>query len=111
MVRELLENAVARFNKMAEEDPKVKAEAGDVVRKVQIILDDGTKYHMVLDHGHIDGVKDGGLEGADITVESDADTLRGIMEGEISAMRAYATKKIRLKASLTDLLTLRKLFF
>jgi putative sterol carrier protein len=111
MVKDLLEEAVERFNKMAEDDPKVKEEAGDKVRRVQILLDEGNAYNMTLDHGHIDGVHDGPLVGAEITVETDAATLRGIMEGEINAMKAYATKKIRLKASLTDLLTLRKLFF
>ena len=114
MVRELLEEAVAKFNRSVENDPKLKAVVADMVRTVQLLLDGGPSYHFVLDHGHIDGVHDGGYDGggqgADVTIETDEATITGIFNGEVNPMRAYATKKLRLKASLQDLLTLRKLF-
>ena len=110
MVKELLENAVAKFNKAAEEDPKLKAEVANMVKTVQLLITDGPSYHFVVDHGHVDGVREGGAEGAEITIEADEATIMGVFSGEINPMRAYATKKLRLKASLADLLTLRKFF-
>ena len=114
MVKELLEEAVTKFNRSVENDPKLKAEVADKVRTVQLLLDEGPSYHFVLDHGHIDGVRDGGYDGggqgADVTIETDEATIRGIFNGSVNPMRAYATKKLRMKASLQDLLTLRKLF-
>ena len=37
-------------------------------------------------------------------------TIIGILDGEISPMKAYAKKQIKLKASLTDLIKMRKFF-
>ncbi len=110
MIEEKLRAAIDKFNKLAEEDPKVKSEVKDIVRRVQIVLEDGPTYHFVLDHGHIDGLEHGAIDPAEITVTTDTATLEGIFNGEVSALRAYATKKLKLKASLQDLMTLRKFF-
>ncbi len=110
MVKELLENAVDKFNEKADSDPKFKEDLADKTRTIQFILDDGRAWNFKLEDAHIDGVHDGPLDGADISITSDEETIRGIFDGSISAMRAYATKKIKFKASLQDLLTLRKFF-
>ena len=110
MVKELLENAVEQFNAKADSDPKFREEVEGKTRTIQLVLEDGRAWNFKMDNGHIDGVHDGPLEEADISVISDEETLKGIFEGSISAMRAYATKKIKFKASLQDLLALRKLF-
>ena len=110
MLEEHLNAAIEKFNKAVEEDPKLKAEVADKVRTVQLIIEDGPSYHFILDHGHVDGIRDGGSANAEITVTSDMETMEGIFSGEVSALRAYATKKLKLKASLQDLMTLRKFF-
>jgi putative sterol carrier protein len=110
MVRQRIEEAIDRFNRMAQEDPKLQKEVSGIVRRVQIVLEDGPSYHFVLDNGHIDGLRDGPLGEAEITVATDTATLDGIFSGEVNALRAYATKKLKLKASLQDLMTLRKFF-
>lgn len=110
MVRDLLESAVEQFNEKAEKDPKFREDLADKTRTVQFLLDDGRAWNFKLENAHIEGVNDGPLEGADISITSDEETIRGIFDGSISAMRAYATKKIKFKASLQDLLTLRKFF-
>jgi len=109
MVEELLRGAIDRFNRAAAEDPKVKAELADKVRTVNVLLDTGRSYHFVLDHGHIDGLLQGPAGTADITITSTEEVLAKILAGELSAMKAYALRKLQLKASIDDLLTLRKL--
>ena len=109
MVEELLRGAIDRFNRAAAEDPKVKAELADKVRTVNVLLDTGRSYHFVLDHGHIDGLLQGPAGTADITITSTEEVLRKVLSGEMSAMKAYALRKLQLKASIDDLLTLRKL--
>jgi len=109
MVEELLLAAIERFNRTAREDPKVMAEVGDKVRTVQVLLDDGRAWHFVMDRGHIDGLRQGGAPAAEITITSSDDVLRRVFSGEMSAMKAYALKKLQLKATLQDLLTIRKL--
>jgi hypothetical protein len=110
MVRELLEDAVRKFNEKSREDPKFREDIVDKERTIVFNLDDGRSWNFKLEGGEIDGVHDGGLEEADISISSDEETIRGIFNGDISPMRAYALKKIKFKASLQDLLTLRKLF-
>ncbi len=110
MVKELLENAVEQFNAKAEKDPKFKKEVEGKTRTIQLTLDDGRAWNFKLDEGHIDGVHDGTISEVDISITTDEETITGIFDGSISAMRAYALKKIKFKASLQDLLTLRKLF-
>ena len=110
MVRDKIEEAIEKFNKMVHEDPKLQKEVQGIVRRVQIVLEDGPSYHFVLDNGHIDGLLDGPLGEAEVTVTTDTATLEGIFSGEVNALRAYATKKLKLKASLQDLMTLRKFF-
>ncbi len=109
MVEELLKGVIAKFNTLAEEDPRIKEEVADKVRTVQILLDEGSAYNFVMDHGHIDALNRGAVEGAEVTIACSEETLRGILSGETSALKAYAMKKLRLKASLQDLLTIRKL--
>lgn len=110
MVKELLEDAVDKFNEKSRDDPKFKEELMDKTRTIVFTLDDGRAWNFKLEEAHIDGVQDGPLDGADINIFSDEETIRGIFDGSISPMRAYALKKIRFKASLQDLLTLRKFF-
>ena len=109
MVEELLRGAIDRFNRVAAEDPKVKEEVADKVRTVNVVLDAGKSYHFVLDHGHIDGLLPGPAEKAEITITSTEEVLGKILAGEMSAMKAYALRKLQLKASIDDLLTIRKL--
>ncbi len=109
MVEELLKAAIDKFNRAAAEDPKVRSEVADKVRTVNVVLDAGKSYHFVLDHGHIDGLLQGPSEGAEITITSTEEVLAKVLGGEMSAMKAYALRKLQLKASLDDLLTIRKL--
>lgn len=109
MVEDLLNAAIDKFNKAASEDPKVMEEVADKVRTVLVALTDGKSYHFVMDHGHIDGLREGGVESADVIITSTEDILRKVFSGEMSAIKAYALRKLQLKASLEDLMTIRKL--
>jgi putative sterol carrier protein len=110
MVKDLLENAVNQFNVKSRDDPKFKEDLMGKTRTIVFTLDDGRAWNFKLEDAHIDGVHDGTLDEADISIFTDEDTIRGIFDGTISPMRAYALKKIKFKASLQDLLTLRKFF-
>jgi putative sterol carrier protein len=51
----------------------------------------------------------GPAECAEITITSTEEVLGKVLSGEMSAMKAYALRKLQLKASIDDLLTIRKL--
>jgi putative sterol carrier protein len=109
-MREQLEALVARFNAKAAEDPRLRAELQGIVRTVVLDLKDGTKFHFVLKDAHVDGILDGGAEKPDLTIISDAETVRGLLAGQIGPFKAYATGRLKVKGDIEDVLRFRKFF-
>lgn len=109
-MKELLERAIGKFNERARTDAKLQAELEGIARTILVDLRDGPKYHFLLDGGRIGDVADGPVEGPDITILSDSTTLTAILKKEMGPMKAYATQKLKVKASLDDLVRLRKFF-
>jgi len=109
-MRELLGDLIHKFNAKVASDPALRAELGDLTKTVLIDLKDGTKYHFVLKDQKVAGLLDGGADPADITIITDAETLRALILREIGPFKAYATGRIKLKGSLEDLARFRKFF-
>lgn len=109
-IRPQLETAVSEFNERAKTDPKFQETLRDVERRIQLVVEGDATYHFHLKDNQIDGVRDGPIEGAEVLVTTDKETLLGILSGEVSAMGAYLKKRIKFKATLMDLLILKKLF-
>ncbi|MDY6985591.1 MAG: SCP2 sterol-binding domain-containing protein [Candidatus Thermoplasmatota archaeon] len=47
-------------------------------------------------------------EEPDIVIEMSSETFRALANGELSPLRAYALKKVKVKASLKDIMLLKK---
>ncbi len=109
-LRPHLEAAVLKFNERAKSDVKFQETLKDMTRWIQLDVAGDQTYHFHLKDYAIDGVRDGPCQDPEVVVTSDKATMLGIFAGEVSPMRAYMGKKIRFKATLTDLLVLRKLF-
>ncbi len=109
-MRDLLENVIARFNAKVDSDPALREEIGDMQKTVLIELKDGTKWHFTLKDRHVAGLLDGGVDAADFTILTDAETLRALLTRETGPFKAYATGKLRFKGSLEDLARFRKFF-
>jgi len=109
-MRDLLEGIIAKFNAKVDSDPKLSEEIGDLEKTVLIELKDGTQWHFTLKDRHVAALLDGGIERADITLITDADTLRALILREMGPFKAYATGKLRFKGSLDDLARFRKFF-
>ncbi len=109
-MKDLLEGVIAKFNAKVDSDPALSEEIGDMQKTVLIELKDGTKWHFTLKDRHVAGLLDGGVDKADITLITDAETLRGLLLREIGPFKAYATGKLKFKGSLDDLARFRKFF-
>jgi len=77
-MREMLEDLIRKFNAKVASDPALRAELVGLRKTVLIELKDGTKYHFTLADQRVAGLIDGGVDPADITIATDADTLRGL---------------------------------
>ena len=109
-MREALESLVARFNAKVDEDERLRGELKGIERRVVLDLKGGTKYHFVLKDAHVDGIRDGGTENADLIITSDRETIKGLLAGDIGPFKAYATGRLKVKGDIEDLLRFRKFF-
>ena len=77
-MRDLLEGLIKKFNAKVAADPALQEEIGDLTKTVLIELKDGTKYHFTLKERRVEGLVDGGVEGPDIAIVTDRETLRAL---------------------------------
>jgi putative sterol carrier protein len=109
-LRDLMTQAIDKFNCKAKSDDKLKAQLEGVDRRILIEFHDCDACHMHLKDLQIKDFADGTIDPCEVKVITDQATLTALLKKELNAMKAYATGKIKFKASLTDLLTLKKLF-
>jgi putative sterol carrier protein len=108
-VKELLQQTIDKFNQKADSDPKLRKELEGVEKRVNVDLE-SEKYQFQMKDCHAGNFKEGLQENADITILSDPQTVEDLINGKMKVMKAWATKKIRIKGSLEDVMRLRKLF-
>jgi len=109
-MRDLIEGAIQKFNARAQSDEKLQRELDGIERTVLIDLKDGSKFHFQVKDKQIGPLAEGPVEAPDVTILSDAATLTALLKKEMGPMKAYATQKLKIKASLDDVLRLRKFF-
>jgi putative sterol carrier protein len=91
-------------------DPKVVKEFSRWNKTMQYHFPDRGEYYLVR---FIDGEAQPPVQEQvpkpDIQYEMDSDTFLAIIRKEITGMRAYQQKRVKLKASMPDLLKLQKI--
>jgi len=105
--RKVLEHMVDKFETKIENDEKLKEKVKDYNRKILIDFKEGDFYNIEFKSGEIDEINKGTIDDADITIKTSPETLNELLEGNIGAMEAYAKKKIKIDASLTDMLKIK----
>lgn len=107
-LEQLLKDMIVKFNAKVKGDEKLQSELEGITRKVQIEITDGKSYNFLLENKEMKNFSEGIIEDANIRIITDNATMVGIINKEVSPIKAYATKKLRLKASISDLLRLQK---
>lgn len=109
-MEEQLRELIERFNEKVESDERMQKELEGVDKSAVLVVTDDKTYKFFLRDKRIQDFGEGDLEDVDIRIVSDTETLKGLIAGEIGPMKAMATKKLQIKASLEDMFRLRKLF-
>lgn len=109
-MEETLLKVINKFNERAEKDEKLQKELDGVSRKIQMEFTDGKSYHFLLEDTKISDFGEGDIDSPDITIISDTETIQMLFNKEMGPMKALATKRLKLKGSLQDMLKIRKLF-
>ncbi|MBX8637638.1 MAG: SCP2 sterol-binding domain-containing protein [Thermoplasmata archaeon] len=110
MIEDLINGAISKFNSRVEKDPVLQKELEGMTRTVQVELKDGKSFCFSLQKNRMGDLHEGRLENPDIKIVSDEATLSGLLTGTVRPMKAWATKKVQFKASLEDLMRIRKFF-
>ncbi len=108
-MEEIIQKVIDTFNEKSEKDEKVKKKIGKLERNIVIEISDEKTYHMTLKDGHLSEFGVGDVD-SDIRIMSDSVTLTKIINKEMSAVKAYATKKLKMKAAFSDLMMIKSLF-
>ena len=66
-------------------------------------------FYFNIEAGNPSEVIEGEPEKAHVKITTDSKTWVGVMKGEIGGMKAYTSKKLKVKGSMPDLLKLQKL--
>jgi putative sterol carrier protein len=110
-IEAVLKDLIERFNKKALEDDKLRKELKDVTRKIEINISDQGSFNMLLKDVKLIDFSKGEADSPDIKVITDSETFDGLLSRKIGPMKALATKRLKIKASLEDMLRFRKLIF
>jgi putative sterol carrier protein len=108
-VGEVLKGLADRFNKKTQEDEKLREELRDVTRTIVIEFRDGDSYKIMLQNAQLIDLDKGSFDSPDIKVITDTETFEGLISRTIGPMKALATGRLKLVASLEDKLRFRKL--
>lgn len=104
-VETLLGELAERF---AAIDPDLRRTMLPPRRTLELAVSDlGVRYHTTLVQGELQPLAQGPLDRPDVRVTTDSDDLAELADGRLRLGEAYATGRIRVEASMMDLLRLR----
>ena len=109
-VKNLLDEKVIEFNSRIDNEPKFSKMIEGKNRTICICVSDGENYSSKLENLRIGNFVKTDNTDADLVVTANSDTLTGLINREISPIKAYMSGDLKVKASLTDMLLLKRLF-
>mgnify|MGYP005639884641 CR=1 FL=1 len=104
----LLMVAVEKFHARVEEDKKLKEAVEGMNKEIRIQFRDDGSWGLTLSCGRLSPPRRAEDEG-DITVITDTETLKGILDEELNPIVAYVRGRIKVRGKVEDLLALKAL--
>ncbi len=104
-----IQDVIDRFHGRMEKDENLRKEVEPLVKTFNLDLGE-EKYCLKLKDAKIYYFEPHLDDGADVTVTTTPESLRGLIDGSLRPMRAYVLKKIAIKGKIDDLMFLKKLF-
>ncbi len=103
---ETVEDAVAfirsRFERMHEENAKLRRSLRGKDRDILIELTDAPDQRVIVADGRIVEAGEGSLDDPDVRVTLSRDDLLAVLNGELHPVTAYLTRRVRVKAPIRD---------
>jgi putative sterol carrier protein len=108
-MKDTIQGLIDRFNEKAEKDEEFRNYWKDKTRSISVAFTDGGEFSFHLKGARLCDLKPEGLADANIKITTDTETFNAIIEKRMGAMKAFALRKVQVKASLEDMLAIRKL--
>ena len=109
-IKQILEEKVAEFNSRIKDLPKFSGVIEGKERSICISVSNGDSYVSNLKDMKLEEFKESEDTSKDLVVTATSDVLIALINKEMSPIKAYMTGQLKVKASLTDMLLLKKLF-
>jgi len=109
-IKQILKEKVSKFNARIKDDPKFSGVIEGKERSICISVSDGGNYTTNLKDMHLDPFVESDNTDNDLVVTASSDVLLALIKKEMSPIKAYMTGELKVKASLTDMLLLKRLF-
>lgn len=104
-----IQRMIDKFRRRMDKDPEAKAKVEPITKTVNIDL--GSEfYSMKIEHAEIVDYKTELIDDPDITITTTPENLQALIDGTLRPMRAYVTKKVKVKGHIEDILHLKSLF-
>ena len=107
-LEELLLGVVEKFKAKIAEDEALRKELSDITRTLYLEPEGKEGFSFKLDKGEITEFRKGGIAEPDIRISATEEDLIALFKGELKPMKAWATKRVEFKASIQDLMRLKK---
>ncbi|MCK4266643.1 MAG: SCP2 sterol-binding domain-containing protein [Thermoplasmata archaeon] len=107
-LEELLLNTIEKFKVKVKEDENLREELMDFEKSVNIEITDGEGFSFRLAKAEILDFNKGNVKDADIAVIATRDDMMALFKGELKVMKAWATKRLKVKGSMADIMRFRK---
>jgi predicted lipid carrier protein YhbT len=105
-----LEQGIETYNRRAPADPDLGAAIQGKTRRVNLNITDGEPLHFLLEGVVCQPITVGKFPEPDITMEADTETFLAVLNGDLGPSKALFTRRLRIKASLMDMMLIRKFF-
>ena len=109
-VTDLLDEKVIEFNSRIDGEPEFSKMIEGKNRTICICVSEGDNYSTKLEDMRIKDFVQTDSTDADLVVTATSEVLTGLINREISPIKAYMSGDLKVKASLTDMLLLKRLF-
>ena len=109
-VSELLDEKVIEFTSRIDSEPDFSKMIEGKNRTISICVSDGDTYSSKLKDLRIEDFVRTDDSTADLVVTANSETLIALIQREMSPVKAYMKGDLKVKASLTDMLLLKRLF-
>ncbi len=109
-VSKLLDGKVIEFNSKIKDDPGMARMIEGKNRSICISVTDGDDYYSRLENLKLEDFSTTGDGSTDLRVTASSEILGALMSKTMSPIKAYMKGDLKVKASLMDMLLLKKLF-